>query len=205
MRDKKKLVSIMDKKTTFFTYFYHGIIFHSAELFDCAVNFKFYLQIKHQRSNILIKKQPLILGSVVRKDFAKAVAPNVFSEKGVVKSFPKLTGKHLCWSRYFHKVAGFWPVTLSKKRLQHRCFPINFMNFLRTPFFKEHLRWLLFGLEVKCQACNFSGVLSFTSVFDDFDHIFPTCFCRISQNFICKKTAILKNEKLTKILEIGKF
>ena len=34
-------------------------------------------------------------------------------------------------------------VTLLKKRLWHRCFPVNFAKFLRTPFFTEHLRWLL--------------------------------------------------------------
>ena len=33
------------KKTAFFPYFYHGVIFYSTELFDCAVNFKFYLNI----------------------------------------------------------------------------------------------------------------------------------------------------------------
>ena len=26
------------------------------------------------------------------------------------------------------------------KRLWHRCFPVNFVNFLRTPLFTEHLR-----------------------------------------------------------------
>ena len=31
----------------------------------------------------------------------------------------------------------------SKKNLWHRCFPVNFSKFLRTPFFTEHLRWLL--------------------------------------------------------------
>ena len=30
-----------------------------------------------------------------------------------------------------------------KKRLWHRCFSVNFAKFLRTPFFREHLRWLL--------------------------------------------------------------
>ena len=30
-----------------------------------------------------------------------------------------------------------------KKRLWHRCFPVNLGKFLRTPFFKEHLRYLL--------------------------------------------------------------
>ena len=29
--------------------------------------------------------------------------------------------------------------TLLKKRLWHRCFPVNFVKFLRTPFFIEHL------------------------------------------------------------------
>ena len=33
--------------------------------------------------------------------------------------------------------------TLIKKRFWHMCFPVNFVKFLRTPFFKEHLRWLL--------------------------------------------------------------
>ena len=33
--------------------------------------------------------------------------------------------------------------TLLKKRLWHRCFPLNFAKFLRTLFLTEHLRWLL--------------------------------------------------------------
>ena len=33
--------------------------------------------------------------------------------------------------------------TLLKKRHQRRCFPVNFAKFLRTSFFKEHLRRLL--------------------------------------------------------------
>ena len=35
------------------------------------------------------------------------------------------------------------PATLLKKRLWQRCFPVNFAKFLRTPFLKEHLWWLL--------------------------------------------------------------
>ena len=35
------------------------------------------------------------------------------------------------------------PATLLKKRPWHRCFPSTFAKFLRTPFFTEHLRWLL--------------------------------------------------------------
>ena len=35
----------------------------------------------------------------------------------------------------------YW-IIIYKKRLQHRCFSVKFAKFLRTPFFKEHLRWL---------------------------------------------------------------
>ena len=35
------------------------------------------------------------------------------------------------------------PATLLKKRLWHRCFPVNYVKFPRTTFFIEHLWWLL--------------------------------------------------------------
>ena len=54
--------------------------------------------------------------------------------KGVLRNFTKFTGKHLCQSLFFNKVAGLSPATLLKKRLWHRCFPVNFAKFLRTPF-----------------------------------------------------------------------
>ena len=52
----------------------------------------------------------------------------------VLKNFAKVTGKHLCQSLSFNKVPGLKPVTLLKKRPWHRCFPVNFTKFLRTPF-----------------------------------------------------------------------
>ena len=69
--------------------------------------------------------------------------PEVFYRKGVLRNFSKLTGKHLFQSLFFNKVAGVRPETLLKKRLWHRCFPVNLAKFLRTPFHIEHLRWLL--------------------------------------------------------------
>ena len=59
----------------------------------------------------------------------------VFCKKGVLKNFAKFTGKHLCQSLFFNKR----PATLLKKRLWHRCFPVNFAKFFRTHFFIEHL------------------------------------------------------------------
>ena len=38
------------------------------------------------------------------------------------------------------------PATSLKKRLWHRYFPLNFANFLRTPFLTEHLHRLLLYL-----------------------------------------------------------
>ena len=52
----------------------------------------------------------------------------VFCKKGLLRNFAKLQAA---------------PETLLKKRLWHRCFPVNFAKFLRTPFLAEHLRWLL--------------------------------------------------------------
>ena len=64
--------------------------------------------------------------------------PEVFCQKSVLRNFTKFTGKYLCQSLFFNKVAGL-SATLLKKRLWHRCFPVNFVKFLRAPFFKEHL------------------------------------------------------------------
>ena len=53
------------------------------------------------------------------------------------------------WKKVFLKIlqnSGLRPATLLKKRLQDRRFPVNFANFLRTPFFIEHLWWLLLYL-----------------------------------------------------------
>ena len=59
--------------------------------------------------------------------------PEVFCKKGVLRKFAKFLGKHLCQSLFFNKVAGL---------------PVNFVKFLRTSFFIEHLWWmLLFSVE----------------------------------------------------------
>ena len=60
-------------------------------------------------------------------------------KKGVLRYFAKFTGKHLCQRLFFNKVAGLRPATLLKKSLWHRCFPMNFAKFLRTPFYRTPL------------------------------------------------------------------
>ena len=56
----------------------------------------------------------------------------MFCKKGVLRNFEKFTGKHLCQSPFFNKVAGLRPSW-------HRCFLVNLAKFLRTPFLTEHL------------------------------------------------------------------
>ena len=67
--------------------------------------------------------------------------PEVFCKKGVLKNFTKFTGKHLCQSLFFNKVA------------EYRCFPVKiFQNtfFYRTPpgdcFCIMHFRRCTFNL-----------------------------------------------------------
>ena len=93
-----------------------------------------------------------------------AATRRCFIKKGVTKNFAKFTGKHLCQSLFFNKVAGVRTATLLKKRLWFRCFPVNLAKFLRTPFlqntsgrlllkYRQHLlsqtyRWLLLYLSL---------------------------------------------------------
>ena len=65
-----------------------------------------------------------------------------FVRKGVLRNFVKLTGRQLCKSLYFNKVACRL-VTLLKKRLRQRCFPVNFAKFLRTAFLQNTFGRLL--------------------------------------------------------------
>ena len=85
--------------------------------------------------------------------FSEAVVQRC-SAKSVLRNFTKFTGKHL----YLH----LRPATLLKRRLWHRCFPVNLVKFLRTPFFIEHL-WLLllfFGIMNSVSLSQKPGLLT---------------------------------------------
>ena len=43
----------------------------------------------------------------------------------------------------FTKFTRLKPANLLKKRLYHRCFPVNFVEFLRTSFCQKTSKWLL--------------------------------------------------------------
>ena len=62
--------------------------------------------------------------------------PEVFCEIIASKNIAKFTGKHLSWSLLIMLQAE--SLQLKRKRLQHRCFTLNFVNFLRTTFLKKN-------------------------------------------------------------------
>ena len=70
-------------------------------------------------------------------EHAEAVAQRC-SAKYFHRDFAKFTGKQL-WQSLFCKFI--------KKKLRHRCFLLNFVKLLTTPFLTEHLRWLLLNTE----------------------------------------------------------
>ena len=66
--------------------------------------------------------------------YSRSSRPQKFCKKSVPRNFAKSAGKHPCQSPFFNKVEALTPTTLLKKRLWHRCFPVNFTKFLRTAF-----------------------------------------------------------------------
>ena len=55
-------------------------------------------------------------------------------KKGALKNFDKFTGKHLCQSQFFNKVAGLRPARLLKS-----VFSCEFSEISKNTFFTEQL------------------------------------------------------------------
>ena len=94
----------------------------------------------------------------------------MFCKLCVLKNFVKFTGKQLCQSLLFNKVAGLRPVTLLKKRLW-QMFSCEFREIFRNTFFIEHLRWLLLNKTYKKMSVWSPWNYFFSSSFDFFIYI----------------------------------
>ena len=99
-----------------------------------------------RRSVTLLKKRiwhrcfPVNFAKFSRTAFYRTSLGDYFSNITSWKDSPKDSiHKPLIFSKTFR------PVISLKKKLWHRCFPVNFAKFRRTPFLTEHLlyRWLL--------------------------------------------------------------
>ena len=64
--------------------------------------------------------------------------PEVLYKRGVLKNFIKFIGKHWCSNLFLIKLQALrlflieLQAILFTKKLQHRCFPVNFAKSLRT-------------------------------------------------------------------------
>ena len=54
-----------------------------------------------------------------------------------------------------YSIKKVWPTIFLKMRLWRECFPVNFTKLLRTPFLKEHLRWLLLLKQTICRVLEY--------------------------------------------------
>ena len=59
-------------------------------------------------------------------------------KKGILRNFAKFTGKHLCQSLFFNKVAGLRPATLLKRSLA-QVFSCEYCETSKNTFFTKHL------------------------------------------------------------------
>ena len=78
-------------------------------------------------------------------------------KKAIPKNFSKFTGKHLCQGLFFNKVAGLRPATSLRKKLWHRCFPVNFTKLIGN--FTENLRVTASSSNFFKQSYSFTVVL----------------------------------------------
>ena len=68
-------------------------------------------------------------------------------EKGVLRNFAKFTGKHLCQSLFFNKVAGA-ACNFIKQEILAQVFSCEFCEISENTFFTEHLRTTASGCRV---------------------------------------------------------
>ena len=115
----------------------------------------------------------------------------MFNKIGILKNFSRFTGEHLCWTLFLNKVGEFQPGALSKKRFQHRCFPMNFVKVLRIPFLLNNS-----GQPVLCdiKKNQFAYILRYKKYF------YNLWYCKISvkkRSFTCNFTKLLKDRHFT--------
>ena len=101
-----------------------------------SINLKILLMVKALKYSMkFFVSRMILLMNVDRSN-----RPEVFCKKSILRNLAKLTGKHLYQSHS----------NFIKKRLWCRCFPVNFVKFLRTTFFIKHLWCLLLYRQRSC-------------------------------------------------------
>ena len=124
--------------------------FHRIKWF-CLIKFTLHsLKVSSNPSS------PVLFAIVPWGETNRSSPSQVFFKINVLKNFANFTGKHYCWSLFFIKLQAW-------RRLQHRCFPVKFTKYLRTPFLQNTFGgcfWTNPGdLVVRCVVKEFFGHL----------------------------------------------
>ena len=110
----------------------------ASQRLKCSLDIFFLLGILLRNSVVATMDVCLLSEAVVRRCCIKKVFLKIL----------QISQENTCArTSFFNKVSSLSPTTLFKKRLQHKCFPMKFRNFLRTSLFIEHLRWLLLMMQ----------------------------------------------------------
>ena len=79
--------------------------------------------------------------------FIQKQPPDVFCKKGVLRNFAKVTGKCLCQSLFFNKIAGLRPAILSKKGTLAQVLSSKFCEISKNTFSYRTPQGLLLLIE----------------------------------------------------------
>ena len=118
--------------------------------------------------------------------------------KSVLRNFSKFTGKHLCQSLYFNKVAGLResitsieiyclrPATLLKQRLWRRSFDVNFAKFLRILFFQNTSGRMLLQIVLGQESFRDNDMFSFYGFLIFFSEFNPSTSKKLELTHFCQ-------------------
>ena len=84
-------------------------------------------------------------------DIIRNSRSQMFFKIGVLKNFAVFTGKYLCWSLLYNKVAGL--------KDSYTGFPMNIVKFSRAPFLTEHLWWMVFYYLIASRSVTYFAPL----------------------------------------------
>ena len=127
----------------------HGLLGYTLIVFNCLA---YYVYVDIMFTCILLSETWLIIWKLIimmrtviwltpnleNRQINIVILENFLNtiKKAGLKNFPIFTGKHLCWSLFVNKVVGLRLAALLKKRLRHSFFPLKFVIFLRTSFYR---------------------------------------------------------------------
>ena len=84
--------------------------------------------------SVSIYVQVIVYLSLYDLHKCRSSRPEVFCKKGVLRNFTKFTGKHLCQSLFFNKVAG-QACNFIKKETLAQAFSCEFCEISKNTFF----------------------------------------------------------------------